>query len=95
MIEIVKNYERVLSNIDRIIDMSPYKTSYIIDALGISAAMYHKKKREKNFALNDMIKLAEIFDTEEMEDKLLGMHAEQVEKEGAEFVRYQTKSELV
>ncbi len=81
MIDIVKDYETVLNSIDKIIDASPYKTGYIVASLGISSANYHRKKREKNFTLTEMKKLAKIFDTDEMEDKLLSLYAEQVEKD--------------
>ena len=83
MIEIVSDYEKVLTNIDKIIEASPYKTDYIIDSLGISSANFYRKKREKNFSLSEMKRLAEIFSTDEMEDKLLGLYAEQIEKDAS------------
>ena len=81
MKNIVNEYEMILSSIDRIIDISPYKTSYIIEKLGVSPANYHRKKKDKSFTLKEMKKLAEIFDTNEMEDKLLLAYTEKIESE--------------
>jgi len=71
MRDIVLEYQNILFNIDKIIAASPYKASYIIEKLGMSSANYHKKKREKSFSLQEMLKLTDLIDSEVMEDKLL------------------------
>lgn len=75
-------YQSILFNIDKIIATSPYKASYIIEKLGMSSANYHKKKRDKSFSLTEMLKLTDLIDTEEMEDKLLSEMSIEAEKKG-------------
>lgn len=67
MKRIVTEYINVLENIGNAISNSPYKTSYIIDKMGMKPNTFHSKVRNKNFSPYELMELMQIID---IQDKL-------------------------
>lgn len=65
MKRIVTEYIDILENIGSAISNSPYKTSYIINKMGMKPNTFHTKVRKKNFTPYEMMTLMQIIDTEE------------------------------
>lgn len=69
MKRIVTQYIDILENIGTTISKSPFKTSYIIDKMGMKPNTFHTKVRNKNFTPYEMMNLMQIIDVEE-EDRI-------------------------
>lgn len=65
MKKIVTEYIGVLENIGAMISNSPFKTSYIINKMGMKPNTFHTKVRNKNFTPYEMMSLMQIIDTDE------------------------------
>lgn len=65
MKRIVSDYISILENIGTTINNSPFKTSYIVDRLGMKANTFHTKVRNKNFTPYELMELMQIIDIEE------------------------------
>jgi hypothetical protein len=58
-------------NINTIIDVSGYRNDYIAKKLGIPASSFSVKKSRGSFSVDDMEKIMQIIDNEDVEDYLL------------------------
>lgn len=65
MKRIVTEYIDILENIGNAISNSPFKTSYIINKMGMKPNTFHTKVRNKNFTPYEMMTLMQIIDIEE------------------------------
>jgi hypothetical protein len=70
-VDIVSNYKNLLMNINTIIDVSGYRNDYIAKKLGIPASSFSVKKSRGSFSVDDMEKIMQIIDNEDVEDYLL------------------------
>ena len=71
MKKIVTEYIGVLENIGAMISNSPFKTSYIINRMGMKPNTFHTKVRNKNFTPYEMMSLMQIIDTEAVKVEIL------------------------
>lgn len=60
MVAEISKYLEISNNIDVILKQSPYKTSYIIENLGMKEVTFFKKLREKRFTPVELFNISKI-----------------------------------
>ncbi len=70
-IDIVSNYKNLVMNINTLIDVSGYRNDYIAKKLGIPASSFSVKKNRGSFSVDDMEKIMQVIDNEDVEDYLM------------------------
>ena len=70
-IDIVSNYKHLVMNINTLIDVSGYRNDYIAKKLGIPASSFSVKKNRGSFSVDDMEKIMQVIDNEDVEDYLM------------------------
>ena len=63
--------KRIVSNFDKMILNSPYKTEYISKMANIPLPSFYRKLRENKFSLDEIIKIVEIIEPETYEYEML------------------------
>lgn len=69
--EIVSNYENLVGNIRKLIEVSGYRNDFIAKKLGITNVNFSAKKNRKTFSIEEVKKIVSIIDNEEVEDYLM------------------------
>jgi len=69
--EIVSNYENLVGNIRKLIEVSGYRNDFIAKKLGITNVNFSVKKNRKTFSIEEVKKIVSIIDNEEVEDYLM------------------------
>jgi predicted transcriptional regulator len=71
--EIVRNYSKVVNNVDEIIAQTGYKGKFIAKKLGIPESSFYVKKRNRSFTLDEIIRLVDMMDEDDaaLEDEYL------------------------
>ena len=69
--EIVSNYENLVGNIGKLIEVSDYRNDFIAKKLGITNVNFSAKKNRKTFSIEEVKKIVSIIDNEEVEDYLM------------------------
>lgn len=57
----IKLYRSHIEQLSKLINDGPYKTSFICDKLKISRGTLYNKRKSKNFTLDEVEKLTELF----------------------------------
>jgi predicted XRE-type DNA-binding protein len=70
-VDIVSNYKKLVMNINTLIDVSGYRNDYIAKKLGIPASSFSVKKNRGSFSVDDMEKIMQVIDNEDVEDYLM------------------------
>lgn len=70
-IDIVSNYKKIAMNINTLIDVSGYRNDYIAKKLGIPASSFSVKKSRGSFSVDDIEKIMQVIDNEDVEDFLM------------------------
>ena len=70
-VDIVSNYKHLVMNINTLIDVSGYRNDYIAKKLGIPASSFSVKKNRGSFSVDDMEKIMQVIDNEDVEDYLM------------------------
>ena len=70
-VDIVSNYKYLVMNINTLIDVSGYRNDYIAKKLGIPASSFSVKKNRGSFSVDDMEKIMQVIDNEDVEDYLM------------------------
>lgn len=60
MVAEVNKFLEISNNIDTIIKESPYKTSYVINNLGMKEVTFFKKMKEKRFTPTEILNISKI-----------------------------------
>lgn len=60
MVAEINKYIEISNNIDFILKNSPYKTSYIINCLGMKEGTFFKKLKEKRFTPIELLNISKI-----------------------------------
>ena len=71
IVEIVSNYENLVGNIGKLIEVSGYRNDFIAKKLGITNVNFSAKKNRKTFSIEEVKKIVSIIDNEEVEDYLM------------------------
>ncbi|MEY4539973.1 MAG: hypothetical protein RLZZ306_1730 [Bacteroidota bacterium] len=70
-VDIVSNYKHLVMNINTLIDVSGYRNDYIAKKLGIPASSFSVKKNRGSFSVDDIEKIMQVIDNEDVEDYLM------------------------
>lgn len=70
-VDIVSNYKNLVMNINTLIDVSGYRNDYIAKKLGIPASSFSVKKNRGSFSVDDIEKIMQVIDNEDVEDYLM------------------------
>ena len=81
IVETVKNYKSITTNIDKLIKASGYKISWIEDQMGMDRVSFYNKRKHNKFSVDEIEKLLSIIRADELEDKVLGEMSLEAEKE--------------
>ncbi|WP_281632595.1 hypothetical protein [Flavobacterium luteolum] len=65
MIQEILTYKKIVSEIDELINKSPYKKNYIIDKIGIAGPTFYRKLKTNSFTPDEMLEIAKILSPEE------------------------------
>jgi len=60
MIAEIEKYIEIQNNIDQILKNSPFKTTYIIEKLGLKKPTFFKKLKEKRFTPQELLEIAKV-----------------------------------
>lgn len=69
--EIVNNYEDLVMNIGKLIEVSGYRNDYISKKIGLSNVNFSAKKNRKTFTLEEVKKIVGIINNEDVNDYLM------------------------
>ena len=70
-VDIVSNYKNLVMNINTLIDVSGYRNDYIAKKLGIPPSSFSVKKNRGSFSVDDIEKIMQVIDNEDVEDFLM------------------------
>lgn len=65
---IVKNYQLIVNNMGQLIDISGYRNDYLSQKIGLKPANFSLKKQKGNWSVEEVMKLLEIIENDEIED---------------------------
>jgi hypothetical protein len=69
--EIVNNYEQLVMNIGKLIEVSGYRNDYIARKLGLTNVNFSAKKNRKTFTLEEVKKIVNIINNEDVNEYLM------------------------
>lgn len=65
MIQQVIEYKNILNSLGELMDNSPYKKSYIIEKIGISAPTFYRKLKSCSFTADETLNIIRLLTPEE------------------------------
>lgn len=65
MIQEIITYKKIVSNIDNLMNKSPYKKNYIIEQVGIPGPTFYRKLKTQTFTADEILAIAKILSPEE------------------------------
>jgi len=80
MLHIVKDYKKLVYNIDAVIKDSGYRTDFICKELGLPKTTFYAKKKMHTFSLDEMEKLLTLIDSERLEDRYFARMLKEAEQ---------------
>lgn len=81
MKEIIVAYRELQQNMGRMIDKSGYKNDFIAQRIGMKPGNFYVKKRRASWSDEEMMKILNILENDEMENYLLGQIMKEADKE--------------
>ena len=70
MYQEVLKYESILNQLGSFIENGPYKLDYILEQLQISRSAFYNKRKHGNFSLEEVKKLAKMYDDISLSERL-------------------------
>jgi len=70
MYQEVLKYESILNQLGVFIENGPYKLEYILEQLQISRSAFYNKRKHANFSLEEVKKLARMYDDINLSERL-------------------------
>lgn len=71
MLGIIEDYKNLKSHLGVLIDKSGYKNAYIAEKAGIPAPNFSQKKKRGNWTVEEMEKVLQVIQNQELEDLFL------------------------
>ena len=71
MLGIIEDYKNLRSHLGILIDKSGYKNAYIAEKTGIPAPNFSQKKKRGNWSVEEVEKVLNVIDNQELEDFFL------------------------
>lgn len=79
--EIVSNYKNLVAHIGSLIDVAGYRNDYIAKKIGISPVSFATKKKRNNFSVDEVEKIIQLIENEDVDDylmaKIMEAHADE------------------
>ena len=69
--EIINDYNVIVNNIGKLIDVSGYKNEYVAKKIGIQATNFAMKKSKKSFSNEQIMKIIHVIENEDVDDFLM------------------------
>ncbi|MVM37800.1 hypothetical protein GO730_09710 [Spirosoma sp. HMF3257] len=69
--EIVRNYKNLVAHIGNLIDVAGYRNDYVAKKIGISAVSFATKKKRNSFSVDEVEKIIQLIDNEDVDDYLM------------------------
>ena len=79
--EVVKEYKYIQTNIDKLIELSGYRVSFICNNMDMDKTSFYLKRKKGNFSSDELENLLLIIRADELEDKALLQISLEAEKE--------------
>ncbi len=67
-LEIISDYKNLISNINKLIDISGYRNDYIAKKIGLLPQTFSVKKKRKSFTVEEVEKIMGVIDNEDVEE---------------------------
>lgn len=83
MLEVIQNYQSLLSQISHLIDISGYRHDHLAKKIGLKSTTFSSKKQKGSWSPEELAKLISIIENEDTEDYFLGVimkHSENDER---------------
>lgn len=93
MIEVVDKYMDYIKNLKLHIDKSPYKTSFIIDSLGMTKQNFYRKMRTENFTSEEILKITKILFSKE--NLMMELEQSFQDKKEGRFIAHDAAMEIL
>jgi hypothetical protein len=68
LVKVVKDYYTAVKSIPKLIDASGFRNDFLASKLGVKPQTFSAKKNNGSWSENELLKLFQILDTEEVED---------------------------
>jgi predicted transcriptional regulator len=65
MIQEIIEYKNIVSNLENLMNESPFKKNYIIEKAGIPSPTFYRKLKTQSFTPDEMLSIAKIISPEE------------------------------
>ncbi|MBE8725057.1 hypothetical protein [Flavobacterium hungaricum] len=65
MIQEIITYKRIVSNLENLMNESPFKKNYIIEKTGIPSPTFYRKLKAQSFTPDEILQIAKIISPEE------------------------------
>ena len=69
--EIINDYNVIVNNIGKLIDVSGYKNEYVAKKIGIQPTNFAMKKSKKSFSNEQIMKIIHVIENEDVDDFLM------------------------
>jgi cystathionine beta-lyase family protein involved in aluminum resistance len=66
--KVIDSYERIVVNIDRLIEVSGYRNDYIASKIGLTKGNFSAKKSRKSFSIDEIKRIVEVIENEDVDD---------------------------
>lgn len=66
MIQEIITYKNIVSNIEELMNKSPFKKNYIIEQVGIPSPTFYRKLKTQTFTPDEMLSIAKVLSPEEV-----------------------------
>mgnify|MGYP003434863484 CR=1 FL=1 len=82
IVDIVKDYQKLCLHVTDLINLSGYRVDYVREKVGLSKPGFYAKRKKGFFTPDEMEKILGVIDSQELEDKALGIIMERDQKSG-------------
>ena len=69
--EIVRDYKNLVAHLGNLIDVAGYRNDYIAKKIGLSTAGFATKKKRGSFSVDEIEKIIQIIENEDVDDYLM------------------------
>jgi hypothetical protein len=77
---IIKNYQLIVDNMGRLIDISGYRNDYLSQKIGLKPANFSLKKQKGNWSVEELLKLLSIIENEEIQNYMDALRIKEASK---------------
>jgi parvulin-like peptidyl-prolyl isomerase len=70
-LEVVSSYRNIVQHIGELIYISGYRNDYVASKIGISSKLFAVKKQRSSFSVDDIEKILQIIDNEDVDNYLM------------------------